>query len=59
MDTSLLDDQQGLTYISSIQTLVAVKRTFQDSWTIGTDDESELGNSVLSAQLDDDHDHND
>ena len=41
MDTKALTDQQKLTCISSVRTLDAVKRTYQERWTIGMDSETE------------------
>ena len=54
MDASVLADQQGLTYISSVWTQDVVWRTFQDHWMIGLDGKRESEKSMLSVQLDDD-----
>ena len=53
MDTPVLTKQQRLIYISSVQTLDAVKRTYQERWQIGMDVERVSRESVLSTQLDD------
>ena len=37
MDTPVLGDQQGFTYISSVWTLNAVKKSCQERWVIGMD----------------------
>ena len=54
MDTPVLADQQGLTYISSVRTLDATWKTFQEHWTIGTNGEKESASSVQLARRDDD-----
>ena len=53
MDTPVLADQQRLTYISSVQTVDAAKRTFLEWWIIGIDSKRD---SVQSTQLDIDDD---
>ena len=35
MDTPVLADQQSLIYISTLQIFDAVKKTFQEQWSIG------------------------
>ena len=56
MDTPVLTDQQKLIFISSVQTLDAVERTYQKWWLIGTNDKKESKESVLLAHHDDDKD---
>ena len=52
IDLPVLADRQRFTCISSMRTLDAVLKTYQEKWMIGTDDENESRNSVLSVQLD-------
>ena len=52
LDVPVVFDQQ--IYISSVSTLDAVKKTYQERWTIGTDGENVSKNSELSARLHDD-----
>ena len=49
----MLANQQRLTYISSMQTLNVVERTWQEKWMMRMDGEKESKKSVLSACLDD------
>ena len=37
MDVPVLDDKQRFAYVSSVQTLDAVKKTCQEQWRIGMD----------------------
>ena len=57
MDTSVLADQQKVTFINSVLTLGVIKKTYQERWLIGMDKERESRESMLSAQLDDDDDY--
>ena len=54
MDTPVLADQQLLMFPSSMWTLDALLRTYQDWWLIAADRKSELRESVVSACLNDD-----
>ena len=56
MDAPLLSDQQNLTFISSMQTLDAVWRTYQEQWLRGTDGKRESIESVLCVRHDDNDD---
>ena len=49
MDISMLIDQQKITFISSLRTLGALKKTYQERWMT-----RESKETVLSAWLDDD-----
>ena len=53
-DTPVSTDQQKFTYINSVLTLDAVKKTCQKRWLIEKDGEKELKETVLSARIDDD-----
>ena len=59
IDTSMLADQQKLTYISGVRTLDAALRIYLEPWLIGTDDENDSRYFMLSAQSDDDDDDDD
>ena len=54
LDIPELADLQRLKYINSEWTLGVVQRTCQEWWMIGTDDERDLRDSMLSAWHDDD-----
>ena len=51
---SSMTDQQELAFISSVQTLDAVYKTYQEQWPIGVDDQRESRESTLLAYIDDD-----
>ena len=53
MDVPVLADQLKLAYISSVQILDMVLKTYQEEWIIGIDGERKSGKSMLSARLDD------
>ena len=59
MDTPVLGDQWKLMFITSVQTLDAIKGTCQEWWLIGMDSKRVLKECVLSASLDDDNDNDD
>ena len=52
MDTLVLANKQKLIFISFVQTLDAILRTYQELWLIGMDGERMSRESVLSAHLD-------
>ena len=56
MYTTVLADQQKLTFISSLHTLDAIKRTCQEWWPIRTDGKKDSRESVPSDCFDDDDD---
>ena len=47
MDTPVVINQQRLTFINSVPTLDAIKRIYQEKWSIGTDGENESRESML------------
>ena len=48
--TSMLANQQKLTFISSMQTLGAIYKTYQEWWPIGADGERESRESMLKCK---------
>ena len=48
MDTPVLAIQQRFIYFSFVWTIDTVKRTWQEQWTMGTDDKGETGNYAIS-----------
>ena len=50
------ETKPNLILTNSMRTLAAVERTSQEWWPIGTDDETESKESVLSTRFDDDDD---
>ena len=55
MDTPALSDQQKITS-TFLQTLGAVKMTYQERWPIGTNGKQESKKSARSVYLDENHD---
>ena len=49
MDTPVLVDQQKITFISSVWTLDAVKRTYQEQWPIEIDGKSDSRESMYNS----------
>ena len=54
MDAPVLADQQKLTFISTVQTLNAIKTTYQVQKLIGTDSERKSRESMLLDCFDND-----
>ena len=53
MDVPVLDDQQELTYYSSVWTQDVDKKTYRERWIIGTISKKESGKPALSMRPDD------
>ena len=53
IDTPILADKHELTFISFVQTLDAIKKTYKEWWPIGMNDERESRESMLLACIED------
>ena len=56
IDSSVLADHQNLTSISFVRTLGSISRTYPARWPVGTDDERESKESMMSACISDNYD---